>query len=140
LSAAQANFDGNYPYGEAEEGPYLDGTCPVGRYRPNGFGLYDMPGQVWEWCADWHGRTYYRRSPRVDPQGPARRESRVVGGGCWYARAPGGRWAFRNRLVGYQGGWRFGFRAVCVLARADEGRRRRGRTRNLPLDTPAAPG
>ncbi|MGH7194085.1 MAG: formylglycine-generating enzyme family protein, partial [Candidatus Saccharimonadales bacterium] len=56
---------------------------PVGSYRPNRFGLYDMRGNAWEWCGDWFDRAYYRRSPKRDPQGPAKGYLKVVRGGDW---------------------------------------------------------
>ena len=55
----------------------------VGKYPPNGYGLYDMAGNVWEWCADWYDRDYYRVSPERNPQGPASGQDRVVRGGSW---------------------------------------------------------
>ena len=73
LSPTQANFDGNYPYGGAGKGVYLQRTCKVGSYPANGYGLYDMHGNVWEWCADWYDAGYYANSPRQDPPGPAER-------------------------------------------------------------------
>ena len=69
LSSSQANFNGNYPYGGADKGEYLR-TCKVGSYKKNGFGLYDMHGNVWEWCADWYSKDYYSKSPAKDPPGP----------------------------------------------------------------------
>ncbi|MBS0201419.1 MAG: SUMF1/EgtB/PvdO family nonheme iron enzyme [Planctomycetes bacterium] len=56
---------------------------PVGSYRPNPFGLYDMRGSVWEWTADWFDRSYYGRSPVQDPQGPATGYIKVIRGGDW---------------------------------------------------------
>src|SRR5262249_6177143 len=58
-SSLQANFDGTRPYGEAEQGPRLQRPCRVGSYPPNGFGMYDMHGNLWEWCADWLDVDYY---------------------------------------------------------------------------------
>jgi formylglycine-generating enzyme required for sulfatase activity len=81
LSSTQANFDGDYPYGESDKGAYLKRTCRAGSFRPNGFGLFDMHGNVWEWCLDYHGTDYYGISPQKDPQGPAESAYRVIRGG-----------------------------------------------------------
>jgi formylglycine-generating enzyme required for sulfatase activity len=58
-------------------------TCKVGSYQPNGFGLYDMHGNVCQWCADWYNKNYYRNSPQQNPQGPPQSFFRVIRGGSW---------------------------------------------------------
>ena len=84
LSSTQANFDGDSPYGGASEGPDLGRPRPVGSYKPNGWGLYDMHGNVYEWCRDWYDAEYYKNSPVDDPVGPSSEAfSRVCRGGCW---------------------------------------------------------
>ena len=128
-------YHGNDPEGLARVGNVADGTAkakfenwtwainardgysftaPAGRFQKNAFGLYDMHGNVYEWCQDWYGGDYYEKSPSTDPAGPDSGSSRVLRGGSWgdnpfdvrstnrYGNTPGIRFSL------------FGFRVVCA--------------------------
>ena len=79
--------------------PFDDGfvyTSPVGRFKANKFGLYDMHGNVLEWCSDWYGKDYYATSPLTDPGGPSTGSIRVIRGGSWSSSARYVRSAYRG--------------------------------------------
>jgi len=83
---------GDYAWYAANSG---DKTHPVGEKKPNGWELYDMHGNVWEWCQDWYDAGYYAKSPTDDPTGPTGGSRRVLRGGSWSYPAGGCRSAYR---------------------------------------------
>ena len=107
LNGRQANCDGTRPYGTDTKGPNLEKTSPVGTYPANAWGLYDMHGNVWEWCSDWYGE--YPSGSVTDPSGPARGWQRVYRGGDWRVDAVNCRSAdrgcdpsIRSRFIGFR--------------------------------------
>ena len=89
------------------------GTAPVGTYSPNGYGVYDMAGNVLEWVWDWYDSDYYEVSPQSDPRGSLDGSDRVSRGGSWYNYAIFCRVALRfNDWPGYSGEYFLGFRLV----------------------------
>lgn len=133
LSSGQANFDGRFPYGEVTKLPSVGRTAPVGSYPPNAFGLYDMHGNVQEWCADWYDPEYYRRGVEADPPGPTAGVVRtgfqanstdpgdtgfylVVRGGSWLDEGRACRAAYRFRCMPHVRYRMVGFRVACDVA------------------------
>jgi formylglycine-generating enzyme required for sulfatase activity len=88
-------------------------THPVGEKRPNAWGLYDMYGNAWQWCADWFSADYYKKSSPSDPNGPTTASIRVLRGGGWADRLPRCRSAYRQSLGPAHRGPYFGFRVAA---------------------------
>jgi formylglycine-generating enzyme required for sulfatase activity len=114
LTAAQANYNGDYPYGDGPKGEYRKRTTRVGSFPANAWGLHDMHGNVYEWCQDvWHGN--YNGAPtdgRAWEQGSD--NGRVVRGGSWVINANLCRSAFRLFNSPDVRNLNFGFRLVAA--------------------------
>lgn len=87
---------------------------PVGQKRPNRLGLYDMSGNIWEWCSDWFGENYYSQSPRDNPDGPSSGSDRVLRGGSFAADPRSLRAADRFRYSPEDRNFNFGFRLAMA--------------------------
>ena len=99
INAAVANYGGNFPYGVEPEWAYGKVTTEVGRFPPNSFGLYDMHGNVWEWCLDHHHQSY--EDAPIDGSAwvtDGDGSLRICRGGSWDASAGSCRSAFRHRF------------------------------------------
>lgn len=116
-NVADAAFEADFPElkGVIKASDGYTYTSPVGRFPPNPFGLYDLHGNVWEWCADWYDAEYYATSPTKDPVGPEMGKERVYRGGGWFNCTRGFRSASRSASVPENRNLTLGFR-VCVAA------------------------
>jgi uncharacterized protein (TIGR02996 family) len=138
LAADLANCDGETPYGGVPPGPFLARTTPVGSYPPNAWGLFDMHGNVYEWCHDEYQADYYAASPRQDPArpmngmewviwfdrnvlgkapvppSPEQDGFQIVRGGCWSSDGVNCRSASRDGLSSAQPHAATGFRVVAL--------------------------
>jgi formylglycine-generating enzyme required for sulfatase activity len=112
FNGSQANCDGTRPYGTTQEGPNIDCTCNVGNYAPNAWGLYDMHGNVWEWCNDWYGA--YDNGFVTDPQGAANGTQHSERGGSWRNAAKRCRAAIRRKSDPDQVYDNLGFRVILT--------------------------
>ena len=107
LTSSDANINGLYPINSDIVGPTLNRPCEVGRYQPNGFGLYDMLGNVWEWCADAYRPYGSEETPDSD--------AGVLRGGAWNCYSRFCRPAYRCLSYRDAHFYDCGFRIVCEL-------------------------
>jgi uncharacterized protein (TIGR02996 family) len=124
LLPSQANFDARPPIGFFASEHFRGQSTPVESFPPNAFGLFDMHGNVWEWCQDRYETGYYPSSPSVDPPGPAGGLGHVLRGGSWGDEAAYCRSAYRRNggTLSRHNDNRIGFRVACTIGRP---RRRR---------------
>lgn len=118
LTTDQANYDGRYPYSNYEKGLFRKQPSPVASFAPNRWGLYDMEGNVWEWCDDWYGP--YPTDASTDPKGPATGDRKVIRGGSWTFGADSARCGLRYTHAPQDSGFSLGFRLVVELPPAPE--------------------
>ena len=111
-------WQGRFPAHNSLDDGYF-GTCPADTFPPNGHGLHNAVGNVWEWCADWWSATWHRRGARENPAGPGVGERKVVKGGSYlshHSHDSGHRVAARGGHPPEWSGGDIGFRLVCGSA------------------------
>jgi len=121
--AARGGLTGmNYPNGDELDSTLanyslagVDATAAVGNYPPNGYGLHDMAGNVWEWVADYYDEDYYKTSPSKNPAGPEDRRFKVIRGGSWHSGPGCNKVYYRNALPPNWVDFAVGFRCVKDL-------------------------
>jgi formylglycine-generating enzyme required for sulfatase activity len=113
ISTEQANYDGNYIFGDGRKGTFREKTTPVGSFPANPWGLHDMHGNVSQWCQDWF--VDYPKNDVTDPQGPEQGKLRVLRGGNWSNYPSYCRSAFRLGNVPISRNRYTGLR-VCLFA------------------------
>ena len=108
ITTAQGNYDGSRPYNKNARGSYRQRTTVVGSFQPNSLGLYDMHGNVGEWCWDWYAE--YTKGTQADPAGAVSGSHRVFRGGGWNHPADFLRSARRGGIMPSTRGYYLGFR------------------------------
>ena len=111
ISTGQVNYHGDYTYGKGRKGKNREKPLPVGSLPPNAWGLYDMHGNVSEWCVDRYGE--YGSAGESDPKGPAEGRNRLLRGGSWRSYPGACRSAFRLRSDARS--YNIGFRVYCAI-------------------------
>ena len=113
-SAAQINFNTNSDksFIYADKGESRNRTVTIGAFPPNKLGIFQMSGNVWEWCQDWYQGNYYFKSKKDNPAGPLFGNYKVIRGGAFSSSARGVRNSARSFLAPYSNKTDVGFRVV----------------------------
>lgn len=130
ITTAQANYDGEGPYGGSQPGLFRQAPTAARTFLPNPFGLYDMRGNVWEWTHDW--RCPYPAGESVDPGGQCATPFTVIRGGSWCFDANSARCALRYTHRPQDSGFSIGFRVVLPQVAAPGWEKRDGPASTAP--------